>query len=116
MLELEMRLQIGLRRRLHRAQPGDAALDLGEQRRTLPSQFRAERLGGQRAPPVPEPPVPPAPGRPTLAAVHAADPAPAHRRLAAGPVVVLAPSPAARREAQIAAPVAVPQRTHGAWG
>jgi len=47
--------------------------------------------------------------------MHAADPLASHRRLAAGPVVVLAARLAARHEGEVATPVAVPQRstTHG---
>jgi hypothetical protein len=62
--------------------------------------------------------VPPAARRSALAAMHAADRAAAHRRLPARPMVVLATRLAARREREVAAPVAVPQRSmaHGVNG
>jgi hypothetical protein len=65
------------------------------------------------------PPVPLAAGRAALAAMHAADPLAAHRRLPAGPMVMLAPRLAARRQAQVAAPgvaAIVPWRQHSPTG
>jgi len=51
--------------------------------------------------------------RPALAAMHAADPLAAQRRLPAGAVVVLAARLAARGIGRIAAPVAVPEGSKG---
>jgi hypothetical protein len=106
MLQLEMRLQSGL----GQAEFCHGALGRGEHRRALPAQPVAERLRRERAAPVAESPMPLAPGRPALAAVHPAHPLAPHRRLPAGPVIVLAPCLAARRQAEIV-PVAARQRS-----
>jgi len=83
--------------------------------RRLLQQRRAQQRGARSAmrlaaQPMHEPPVTLPLRRPALAAMHATDRAPAHRRLATGPVIVLAPRLAARRQRQVAAPVAAAQR------
>jgi hypothetical protein len=55
---LEVRLQVGLGRGLHRAQPLDVALDLGEQRRALPPQRSTPRQRGMRVPAMAVAPMP----------------------------------------------------------
>jgi hypothetical protein len=64
----------------------------------------ADRLHLERAQAVAEVAVRPPARRPALGAVHAADPMSAHRRLLAGPVIVLAPRLATRRQLEVEAP------------
>jgi len=87
-----------------RAEPPRRLGDAPQQRPHL----RPPRLGFPRMAPIAKTPMALAPGRAALAAVHAADRTPAHCRLAARPMVVLAPRPAARRQPEVAPDPALP--------
>jgi len=108
---LKMGVDLGDRR----ADRRDPLLDQGEQRGALAPEPRPQRFGLLREQAEPKAAVPLPARRPALAAMHAADRPPAHRRLPARPMVMLAPRLAARREPELAAPVAVAQRStaHG---
>jgi hypothetical protein len=75
--------------------------------------MRQQRLHPQRLAAVPVAPMALAARCSALAAMHAADPLAAQRRLPAGPMVVLATGLAARGIGRVAAPVAVPEGPKG---
>ncbi|MBM3560945.1 MAG: hypothetical protein FJX53_13935, partial [Alphaproteobacteria bacterium] len=115
MPQLVIGLEKGVDLGNRRADRRDPLLDQGKQRGALAPEPRPQRLGLLREQAKSKAAMPLPARRPALAAMHATDREAAHRRLPAGPVFVPAARLATRGEPELAAPVAIAQRStaHG---